>query len=366
MKISRSTKCSLVFSNDKKLETLISVLDEYGKIVNVFINHFWSAGCPKKAELLKPIVDLPKTWLSARLRKVAAREAIDMISASRLRWKDKAKIPVHKGKRMYVSCTIAELLPAKKAKEFDCWLHLSSIGNGVGLQLPIRLHKHFNDLAKRGGRCNSYIVTKGYVQFVFEIETGPKLQDGKQIGVDTGIKTLAAISDGKQLGRDVEAHVTRIKRCQHGSKGQQKARRALRQRMDEVAKETVSDGVTLVVAEQLKNMNKGTKLKRRLSKNMRRSLGSWAYRYWLGKLERTCEDRRSTFRSVLPQYTSQRCPACGHTERGNRSGEDFLCRKCGHADNADVNAAKNILDRFLTGPYGAGYKPRAVEETSTV
>lgn len=30
---------------------------------------------------------------------------------------------------------------------------------------------------------------------------------------------------------------------------------------------------------------------------------------------------------------------------------------CGHAENADVNASKNILERFLTGPYGAGCKP---------
>ena len=68
---------------------------------------------PSKTKLLKDIVDIPKdTWLSARLRKVAAREAIDMIKATQERWKnkpDKMKIPVHKGKRMHVSCTIADL-----------------------------------------------------------------------------------------------------------------------------------------------------------------------------------------------------------------------------------------------------------------
>ena len=108
-------------------------------------------------------------------------------------------------------------------------------------------------------------------------------------------------------------------------------------------------------------MNDKTKLKRRLSKNMRRSIGAWDYRYWLNRVEAACEVGRSCFRSVAPYYTSQRCPACGHTDRRNRSGSVFECQSCGHTDNADVNAAKNILDRFLTGPYGAGFKPENPE-----
>jgi len=153
--------------------------------------------------------------------------------------------------------------------------------------------------------------------------------------------------------------VERIKRCQHGSKGQQRARRALKQRMNEVAKEVTSTpNLRLVVVERLSDLNHKSKVRRRLNKSMRRSLGAWAYRYWLGRIESRCEDNRVVFRSVPAQYTSQRCPVCGHTERGNRSGEVFLCLKCGHGDNADVNAAKNILDRFLWGQYGAPFQPK--------
>ena len=151
----------------------------------------------------------------------------------------------------------------------------------------------------------------------------------------------------------------RIKRCGHGSQGQKTARRAMRQRMDEVAKEVFEHfkDLDLLVVEQLKNLNYKTKLKRRLSKNIRRSIGTWAYRYWLRRLEERCETNRVSFRSVFPAYTSQRCPCCGFTDRGNRSGHIFKCQKCGHTDNADKNAGLNILERFLTGPYGAGYKP---------
>ena len=132
MKITRSTKCSLKFATVKKRTELQSVLSEYGKTVNCFIEYFWNTGEVSKSKLLKQIVDIPDTWLSARLRKVAAREALDMVSATKKRWKDnpeKMKMPVHKGKRMNVSCTIAELQPLRKTKEFDGWLHLASIGS---------------------------------------------------------------------------------------------------------------------------------------------------------------------------------------------------------------------------------------------
>ena len=70
-------------------------------MVNLFIEYFWNNpdNC-SKAKLLKSIVDIPKdNWLSARLRKVAAREAIDMVTASKKRWSDKAKLPKHRGNK---------------------------------------------------------------------------------------------------------------------------------------------------------------------------------------------------------------------------------------------------------------------------
>ena len=313
----------------------------------------------KKSELLKPVVDLPDTWLTARARKVAAREAIDMIKSAKEKAKEckhDPRKPVHHGKRMHVSSTMARF-EVSKTKEYDAWLHLYSVGQKIILDLPLRGHKHINKLLAKGKFLQSYIITEDSVQFCFEIETGEKLKKGEVVGLDTGIKALASTSDDKQYGLDVESKIERVKRCKQGSKGQRKARRALKQYIDETAKEVVQ-GKRLIVFEQLKKLNHKTKVKRRLTRNMRRSLGSWNYRYWLNRIQMACESGRSAFRTVNPAYTSQRCPACGHTERGNRSGESFKCRKCEHTDNADINAAKNILDRFLTGPYGAGYKPK--------
>jgi IS605 OrfB family transposase len=359
MKIIRSSKCSLKFSTDSKLGQLRTVLSEYGKVVNIFIDYFWALDeLPSKSKLLKPIVDIPKdTWLSARLRKVAAREAIDMILASRRRWKEKAKKPIHKGKRMNVSCTIADLIPAQNATNFDTWLHLASIGNKTILDLPIKLHKHYLKWNQLGKRLNAYIITDKYVQFSFEIETGKKKEGKKVIGIDTGINALASVNNGKQYGLDIKYGIERVKRCKHGSNGQKQARRALKQRIDEITIEVINtENPDLIVVEQLKNMGHKSKAKRLLAKNIRRSIGIWNWRYWLMRIEQQCETNRVSFRSVSPYYTSQTCPDCNHIDRKNRNGNEFKCLSCGHEDNADVNAALNIMNRFILGAYGTQYK----------
>jgi hypothetical protein len=60
MKLIRSSKCSLKFATASKLSELKKVLAEYGRVCNIFIEHFWKNGTPSKSELLKEIVDLPQ------------------------------------------------------------------------------------------------------------------------------------------------------------------------------------------------------------------------------------------------------------------------------------------------------------------
>ncbi|TKD32663.1 RNA-guided endonuclease InsQ/TnpB family protein [Azotobacter chroococcum] len=52
--------------------------------------------------------------------------------------------------------------------------------------------------------------------------------------------------------------------------------------------------------------------------------------------------------AVPPQHTSQQCPECGHTDADNRQTQSlFLCVACGHSENADRVAARNIRERGL-------------------
>ncbi len=58
---------------------------------------------------------------------------------------------------------------------------------------------------------------------------------------------------------------------------------------------------------------------------------------------------------VDPRHTSQRCSVCGHVDPGNRPSQAvFCCLDCGHAENADTNAAKNILAAGLAATARGG------------
>lgn len=361
MKIIRAVKCSTKFTTKNKKEILGTILEEYSNVVNFFIEYFWRLNkLPSKNDLLKPIVDLPinQTWLSARLRKVAAREALDMILAVRERWKgtpNKINKPNHRGNRIHCSSTIAELQNTNKS--FDCFLHLQSIGNKIKLDIPIKKHKQFNKWESKGRRLNSYIITKDYIQFVFEIDTGSKKEYGKIIGIDTGIKCLATTNEGHRIGDKIEEIINTINRCKHGSKRQRKLRNYLRHYIDNCAKNIFKTNPNLqrIVVERLKNMNFKTKVKRKINRGLRKTIGSWNYRYWLSRLERNCEENRVRYTSVNPAYTSQICNSCGHSDRMNRLKQnEFSCVKCNHTDHADVNAAKNILNRGISLVYRRG------------
>ena len=52
--------------------------------------------------------------------------------------------------------------------------------------------------------------------------------------------------------------------------------------------------------------------------------------------------------AVPAANTSRECPACGHTHADNRKSQSvFLCVACGHTENADLVASKNIRERGL-------------------
>ena len=67
-----------------------------------------------------------------------------------------------------------------------------------------------------------------------------------------------------------------------------------------------------------------------------------------GEVEHIARKYDIAVSTVHSSYTSKMCPMCGCIDDGNRlTQEEFKCIECGHKDNADFNAAKNIRNRVL-------------------
>ncbi|MEU5845818.1 RNA-guided endonuclease InsQ/TnpB family protein [Saccharopolyspora shandongensis] len=69
--------------------------------------------------------------------------------------------------------------------------------------------------------------------------------------------------------------------------------------------------------------------------------GWYAFELALGNMARKTGGR---ILKVPAPYTSQRCSACRAVDPASRENQAvYRCTTCGHEENADVNAAKNIL-----------------------
>jgi len=75
-------------------------------------------------------------------------------------------------------------------------------------------------------------------------------------------------------------------------------------------------------------------------------LKNWSYFDLQNKTKYKCEEKGIKFILIDPKYTSKRCSHCGCIDDGNRDCKGnqakFKCVTCGHEENADINAAKNI------------------------
>jgi len=186
------------------------------------------------------------------------------------------------------------------------------------------------------------------------------------LGVDIGVKTLAAVSivncHGRvlrqlYLGRDVgnrqrDIYLRRSKLKSHADKGGRHARRALMRlrryegnytttRCWEVAHETIALAErcnAFIAIEDLKHLNKarGNRKGNRKSKRV-------PYHKLRVALESVAGQNRMLVVAVYPRGSSQTCSRCG--AKGVRNGATFKCPNCGNIVNADRNASINVAIR---------------------
>jgi putative transposase len=206
----------------------------------------------------------------------------------------------------------------------------------------------------------------------------PEHPSDSEIGIDAGVKCFAAMSDGTMIEgvnsfRKHENRLARqqkkLSRKQKGSqnwKKQKKKISRLYHRISNVRNDflhklstDICKNQARVYVESLRirnmsasargtNENPGRNVKAKSGLN--KSILDQGWHGFHCMLGYKLDWQGGRLVEVDSRHTSQRCSCCGHTSKENRLSQAvFRCQVCGYEENADVNAARNILTVGRTG-----------------
>lgn len=199
-----------------------------------------------------------------------------------------------------------------------------------------------------------------------EIESQPKIQTQKFLGVDLGIENIAALSNGKKF---LGAKLKKLRKARQSrrailqSVNTKNSKRSLRKLSGKesrfqkdvnhvISKSIVSTAKALgvgIALEDLKGIT--TKHTKKTVSSLRKALGGWAFYQLRSFISYKAEMAGIPVRIVNPAFTSQTCSKCFRCEKSNRKTRSkFECVSCGHRENADLNAAKNISRAAVNQP----------------
>jgi transposase len=223
------------------------------------------------------------------------------------------------------------------------------------------------------GEAKSYRITRDragrwHVAFAVIPEPIPAPGSGTTVGVDRGVTVSAALSTGETLhcpvpSRAEAACLARLQRrlvkakrgsnrrgrlkaaiaklkARHGDRRRdwiEKTSTDLARRFDRIAFEDLK---VCTMTRSAKGTLEAPGKRVRQKAGLNRSILEHA---WGRLLQRTGHKAPDRVVLVPAPYTSQRCSACGFVVDGSRESQSvFVCKACGYAANADVNAARNV------------------------
>ena len=255
---------------------------------------------------------------------------------------------------------------------------------GVG---AVRLRK--GRVVPEFGRA--FLVTKNgrwYAVFEAHRTVSPLPATGCSVGIDRGIRVLAALSDGTMIenlrpgsrrkavvkrhqraldavtvkdaiGRPLntkhQARIAAVRRLARAKESEANARRdwlhkvsrGVVQRFDCIALESL----------RMRSMTRSAKgtpevpgVGVRAKAGLNRALLDAGFGMLASLIREKAEYAARTVIEVDARYSSQTCVACGCVCKESREGRRFTCVRCGHAADADVNAAQVILLRAESPP----------------
>ena len=226
------------------------------------------------------------------------------------------------------------------------------------------MSKYFNHSIYRFGTAK--LVNKRgkyylHIPVTYEVEESNISDICNVVGIDRGINFVIATYDSKHKSGFVSGKAIKQKRANYSrlrkelqmrhTPSSRRRLKAIGQRenrwMQDInhqvskALATGNPKHTLFVLEDLTGIRNVTE--RVKTKNRYVSV-SWSFYDLEQKLIYKAKQNQSSVIKVDPRYTSQCCPACGHTEKSNRNKKIhlFTCKNCGYTSNDDRIGAMNL------------------------
>ena len=200
-----------------------------------------------------------------------------------------------------------------------------------------------------------------HIPVTYEVEESNISDICNVVGIDRGINFVVATYDSKHKSGFVNGKAIKQKRADYSrlrkelqmrhTPSSRRRLKAIGQRenrwMQDInhqvskALATGNPKHTLFVLEDLTGIRNVTE---RVKTKNRYVFVSWSFYDLEQKLIYKAKQNQSSVIKVDPRYTSQCCPACGHTEKSNRNKKIhlFTCKNCGYTSNDDRIGAMNL------------------------
>ena len=225
--------------------------------------------------------------------------------------------------------------------------------------------KAFKDRFVHGKSKTATIIREHdgyYVCITSQIEQYPirLARENQAVGLDMGIAHFCVSSQGEYTSnpghfakyeRQVRIENRSLSRKKRGSANwyKQKAKLSrIHAKIGRVRRDFLHQQSWKVVRDNGLIAVEDLKVKNMVRSNLAKHINDAGWATFRRQLQYKADWHGRSFVVVDPKHTSQTCSECGHKERDNRQSQaKFVCLSCGVEQNADVNAARNILARAL-------------------
>ena len=254
---------------------------------------------------------------------------------------------------------------------------VSILSLGGRLKMPFLAGQHQLDLLQNRQGETDLVYRRGnfYLLAVCNVEEPPAEVVDKFLGIDLGIVNVAVDSEGNTYSgthlNNIRARYTNL-RAKLQSIGTKSAKRLLvkRNRKESNFAKTLNHTIARRIVDRAKTLGLGIALedlsgiRQRVTvkKAQRRVHHSWSFYDLRTKILYKAKLTGVPVILVDPRNTSRECSKCGHIAKSNRKSQaEFLCRSCGFALNADLNAARVIAGRGVS----SAQTERVLQQTSS-